>query len=408
MCFTTSDAVFEAEQARRACEGHAGVTVSKVTPVVVFVEPRGDGLEGGVGVNGTRDTYRPELDGLRALAFLAVFVAHVFHVSSGSIASSDAPTPADGAWWFRGVAHAGTFGVDLFFVLSGYLITSILLREETRTGRINLRAFWMRRVLRIWPAYFGLVALAAVFNGMSWSSMAAFATFTANLPIFDASVSGHPVNLHVLWTIQIEEQYYLFWPVLLVLTPSRYRLPMACGLVAMSVIVRAVLFLSGASLYTWILTPARLDALGVGGILALRPPTASRGVKALATASPLVAVIAAGLTLQALVPDMPGYLVRPSWVLVAIFVPFVTAVYFGAVLLAATGARWLASAPLVWIGRVSYGLYLIHMSVLQNLVFLPWPWSVLACFGATLVLAAISYRYLESPFLRLKTRFAHA
>ena len=359
-------------------------------------------------VNATRDTYRPELDGLRALAFLAVFVSHVFQASGVSMASSYAPTPADGAWWFRGVAHAGTFGVDLFFVLSGYLITSILLREETRTGRINLRAFWMRRVLRIWPAYFGLVALAAVFNRMSWSSMAAFTTFTANLPIFDASVADQPVSLHALWTIQIEEQYYLFWPVLLVLTPSRYRLAMTCGLVVMSVIVRAVLFLSGASLFTWTLTPARLDALGVGAILALWPATASRGVKALAAASPLVAVIAAAVTLQAIVPNMPGYLIRPGWALVPIFVPFVTAVYFGAVLLAAASARWLAWAPLVWIGRVSYGLYLIHMSVLQNLVFLPWPWYVLACFGTTLVLAAISYRYFEGPFLRLKTRFAYA
>ena len=109
--------------------------------------------------------YIPQLDGLRFLAFLAVFVAHATN------ANGELPTGSvewyHAEWWGRSALLAGNLGVALFFVLSSYLITSLLVREEDATGRIDVPAFWVRRILRIWPLYFGFVFTYAIFGGLS-------------------------------------------------------------------------------------------------------------------------------------------------------------------------------------------------------------------------------------------------
>lgn len=350
--------------------------------------------------------YRPELDGLRFLAFLAVFMGHVFHLGGAALAPSRPITALDAEWWFRGIAHAGTFGVDLFFALSGYLITTLLLREESLHGRIDIRAFWMRRVLRIWPLYYLFLAVAFIFNEMSRSTAVAFLTFTANLPITVLSIVQQPIYMGILWSIQLEEQFYLLWPLLLVLVPRRFRLPLAIGAIIISIACRAWLFSAGGTLHVWGL---RLDALGVGAMLAMVPlrHVPPRLVKCLGALLPMAAILGAALTSQALHVDDLMLRIRTEWIPVVVWVPTMVAVCCGAALWAVQSSRWLAWRPLVHLGRISYGLYLVHYTVIVGLSSLWWPWRVALSFAGSVLIAEISYRVVERPFLMLKDRFTY-
>ena len=349
-------------------------------------------------------TYRPELDGLRALAFLAVFSAHLFR--GVSLVPLELLGPLDGAWWFRGLALGGAFGVDLFFVLSGYLITTLLLHEERRFGRFHLGAFWARRALRILPAYYALIAGAIVLNQMPLRTALSYLTFTTNLPIFTSSPSAPgPINVGVLWSIQIEEQFYLVWPLLLLVVPRRARWLLALSPILVSLAARAWLVSHGASLHVW---GWRLDALGVGAAMALIPLGAAPAmVRRIGALAPVVAIVGAGLTSQALVVGDPGLHLRSGWLPVAIWMPSLVALVCGAAIWASAGVAWLTWRPLVRLGRISYGLYLIHCTVISWFDDLWWLAYVVLSFVGSVLVAELSYRLIESPFLRLKRRFTH-
>lgn len=351
--------------------------------------------------------YVPEFDGLRCLAFLAVFAAHIFYVAGVPMAPPAALSLDEVGWWWRGIALAGFFGVDLFFVLSGFLITTLLLREEATHGRIDVVSFWIRRALRIWPAYYVLLAFAITFNDMTSGAVAGFATFTANLPLVTGPFGSIPVNLDVLWSLQIEEQFYFVWPLLLTLVPRRFCRFLGIGLVAVSVVCRFLTFSTGASLFTWAFTPARLDALGVGIVLACVPlAPASRLVKRLGLGLPVVAVVAGGLTSQAMRVGDPTLNIRPELLWAVVCIPTVIAAYCGLALRAAQSTRWLRWGPLVHLGRISYGLYLVHFTVISWFSSLSWPATTVLSLAVSVLLAETSYRCLERPFLSLKDRFA--
>jgi peptidoglycan/LPS O-acetylase OafA/YrhL len=336
--------------------------------------------------------YRPELDGLRCLAFLAVFLGHLLLALSEHLAR-----------WVQHLAYAGTFGVDLFFALSGYLITSLLLREDAAYGSIRVLAFWTRRVLRIWPLYFLVLACAVLINGAgSYVALLSAATFTTNLtrvPLPDGYV-----NPGILWTIHVEEQFYAAWPLLLVSAPRRFCWSLALGLIALSVASRAWWFGTGGSLHGWTWTPARLDAIGVGALLAWASRAAPRAVVALGALLPAVAVASAALMLHY---TDATWRVYPGGVLPAVLVPLAVALCCGAVVWSARAWTWLRWRPLTYLGRISYGLYMFHTTVIGVCVALLGSWGALVSALITVALAAASYRWFEAPFLRLKARFPH-
>src|SRR5271168_969519 len=148
--------------------------------------------------------YRPGLDILRALAFLLVFVAH------GLAGYIDKPTQT-GA-----IARAGEFGVCIFFFLSSYLITELLLREKRDTNTVLIRAFYARRILRIWPLYFAMIAVGCFYGLFSPTHTVSLAWGAALLLLFtNWYTAGHgypPGFLFPLWSISLEEQFYLVWP----------------------------------------------------------------------------------------------------------------------------------------------------------------------------------------------------
>ena len=342
----------------------------------------------------------PALDGLRAIAVLMVLVTHFWN------------DPAEYPLLNR-LAAAGWAGVDLFFVLSGFLITSILLASKERPH--YYRNFYARRTLRIFPLYY--LVLVVVLIGLPYIStlpaqlMADRWLYFAYLSNVALAIGGWQLfMMDITWSLAIEEQFYLVWPsVVYVLTRS--RLLIVCViLLVLAPIARLAAFDTLGWRWIHMATPFRLDAFAIGGLLAMvqvsqRAAAATFGV--------------GGLALLTLV--LTGQFARDSFVVGTIGYSL-TALTSGAALKLATASRWLAWRPLRRIGEVSYGMYLLHPLCLiaisvafgavkadvMKLTGWPLPDAVLGLLLASAgvyVVAAICYRVFEAPFLRLKRYF---
>jgi peptidoglycan/LPS O-acetylase OafA/YrhL len=331
--------------------------------------------------------YRPALDGIRALAVLAVLALHV------------------------GYFDGGYQGVDVFFVLSGYLISSILLAEQEKSGRIDFRAFYVRRFLRLYPALIVLLvgvpvaSLLAAYERKRFTAEAMLYALTYITNIAHTAGRGASFFLDHTWSLAIEEQFYLLWPLVLVLLVARLATRRA-----------AALTLAGAALVLWALYAlvtwhwSAADARNL-------PPTDSLELVAGA-----VLAFAPSWALPARTPTAP-ILALGGFALVAAVLPRQGSVGFGYWGIAVTAAASLllighaiadgalttilAWEPLVWLGRRSYGLYLYHFPI-AAVIHLHID-SKTAAAALTVVVsitaAALSYRYVEQPFLRRKHRF---
>ncbi len=217
--------------------------------------------------------YHPELDVLRFFAFALVFVAHAFQrMSPNDLYSRIGLAPV----YMRpisGVIHRGGFGVDLFFVLSAFLITELLLRERRRRGTIDVRSFWIRRILRIWPLYFAFLTFAIIVVPPLLGQMIpfwhriAFFTFVGNYVLAARPEVSQVVS--ILWSVSVEEQFYLLWPLVVFFFFKRLRL-IAAGLWIFSFTVRTLLILGGTGfLPIWYNTFTRMDPIACGMLLAL-------------------------------------------------------------------------------------------------------------------------------------------
>jgi peptidoglycan/LPS O-acetylase OafA/YrhL len=345
--------------------------------------------------------FAPALDGLRAVAVVAVLLYH------------------GGVDWMPG----GFLGVDLFFCLSGYLITSLLLAERRGTGRIDLRAFWLRRARRLLPAAFLVIAvsvaaaailapgdlaqtrgdaLASLFYVDNWHQLLVGQSYFAAFE--------RPSLLRHMWSLSIEEQFYLLWPLALgfgVAGLGARRTGLAAlGLALLSALLMAVLFTSESDpSRVYYGTDTHAVGLLLGATLAFvwplgrfEPP---RRPSALA-----VLDLTAGIALAALVVAMVTWQDYDALVYRGGIAAFsLTAVVLIATVVHPAGraAHLLGSAPLRWIGARSYGIYLWHwpvMALTRPGIDVAWPLPLLlvAQIGLTVALAAASYRWLEQPF----------
>ena len=307
--------------------------------------------------------YRPELDALRFAAFLLVYEAHTLPLPRN-------PGPVLGA-----IRTSGALGVQLFFVLSAYLITELLMREKSRTGTVDLKAFYIRRILRIWPLYFA--ALFACFGlsrllpatPMPLSALLAYLLLVGN---FWSVWNGFlPLGLGALWTICLEEQFYLIWPSLVRLT-SRRTLWIAT--ISLFVLAQVCFFLllrfafqqpvRAGTLWFNSLTHLQYFVFGSALSLALRGrlPPLTPGMRLL--------LAPAGLFLLFLA-NYRFHLADPRTVLSVYLAYLITGLGVCMMLLAVLGvnlsSRW---KPAVWFGKVSYGLYVFHLPMLGILAYL--------------------------------------
>lgn len=346
-----------------------------------------------------RFAYQPALDGLRAVAVLAVMAYH------GGVA------------WMGG----GLLGVDIFFVLSGYLVTSLMLNEHARTATIRLGSFWARRARRLAPGLAVLllgVSAYVYWGGASISASRvrgdAIATllYVANWHYILAAQNyfvryGAPSPLLHTWSLAVEEQFYLIWPPLCLVVLRKWGLRavgrVAAGLALASATLCAALFAGGASIdRLYYGTDTRSQALMVGALLAVifarRVPSGSP-----ARLGGIGAVAAVVLAWCLTTVDGTGPFLYLGGFLVV-------SVATAAVIAASVGAphglisRALSWRPARYVGRISYGLYLYHWPLFLFLTQArtgAGGYALLALrFAATFAVAALSYHLLEAPIRR--------
>lgn len=361
-----------------------------------------------------RSFYRPELDVLRFFAFLAVFLFHFSHPVEFYVEHG---IPRVFATAVNGFLQAGVFGVDLFFVLSAYLITELLLREKEQCGSLDVRAFYLRRVLRIWPLYFFYIGLALipVFNPdhvFTWRHAAAYLLLAGNWSVVAWGWPLHSI-IGPLWTVSIEEQFYLAWPPI-VRTLSRNHIVLAA--IVMLIISNAtriaMVAVHGGQNSVWCNTLARLDPIVAGILLA----AVLRGTIPNFSPATRLGMLAIGILSLALVANYWKIHEPESLLWIPTLVGFpVVALSATLILLSVLGISTPLPESLLYLGKISYGLYVYHAlgNVLSNRLipvhsaFVQLALRPTVALGVTVTLAAVSYAVLEKPFLKLKQRFAH-
>jgi peptidoglycan/LPS O-acetylase OafA/YrhL len=344
----------------------------------------------------------PQLDGLRALAVAAVAWSH----------------------WERPYQFGIPFGagVHLFYVLSGFLITGILLDvRDARDRMTGVRSFYIRRALRIFPAFYVTLAAAwwadipPVRETFGWH-----VTYVSNVQIF--ATETWPGSISHFWSLAVEEQFYLLWPWLVVFAPRQFVGPAILMAIASAPIFRWWLASLGyRENLLAVLMPGSLDSLAMGAFLALVGGDRFKllpqqwlgsflgaGWTAASLAALIVLTGAAGAGVS-----LPPPLMAAKQTLQAI-------VFAWLVMKAVSGIRgWpgriLAAAPVVYVGRISYGVYLVHgfagdllAAVGVNSREIPEPWRFLVLCLLTLGVAATSWHLMEQPINALKTRFPYA
>lgn len=315
-----------------------------------------------------------------------------------------------------GIGAMGAFGVDVFFALSSYLITELLLREKEQFGEVDLRAFYVRRILRIWPLYFAFlgfaVALTFVNPGqhIGWRAGMAFSLLAGNWWIV---FRGFPSSIiFPLWSVSIEEQFYVTWPALARRISQRGMAVAALAMLAVATAARLYLGAHHAGeTQVWCNTFARLDPIAAGILAALALRGEAPKLPPLARAT----LAAFGLGCIAMAADY--WVIKGDPLATSSMLLGYPAVALGSVALlvaALSEKAMLNKSALVYLGRISYGLYVFHVLglFLSDYVIQGAETSILRyllrdaiALAFTIALAAASYRWLETPFLRLKQKF---
>jgi peptidoglycan/LPS O-acetylase OafA/YrhL len=353
--------------------------------------------------------YHPELDALRFFAFLAVYICHAIPATSARVAV------------IEDIKDAGNFGVCLFFLLSAYLITELLRRELEEFGTIAIRAFYLRRILRIWPLYFAVVVFYAIggvfFHALRMETGRVIAYF---LLAGNWYIALHPwiqTPLRALWSISVEEQLYLVWPLLGKFGGKRAFMLAAIALTPLSLMT---VFIVADGPYAWntvwlnSFVQSLFFACGALLALALRGhlPGLRTWERAALAAVGLLAWWVSASVIQIKRPDVH---VAPAqfcigYVLVA----------YGCIclFLSVSGVeKHFVPSWMAYLGKISFGLYVFHETAFllvdeaqKHILHRDAAWLLflnkIVALGVTVLLAWASYRFYELPFLRLKQHYA--
>ena len=361
--------------------------------------------------------YKPQLDGLRCLAFIGVFCAH----------------------WFLHRAWYGGFGVQIFFVLSGYLITGILLDNEAGRLRDRLKAFMCRRALRVFPAYLAILGVLALMGSPAFAkSWPWHASYTYNVYVWLGTFHGKHAELFLndwygaglhLWSMSVEEQYYLVWPFLLWLTPRRFRTPLMILGIVTSIAARIAFDQANPKAWYGALPIVCGEYVLWGGLVAALERGRIRRI-----IPPIPAILAGSLLFGLLVavakptrepgPLFTQFITVPNDATWALGVQTGYALSFSLVIWGLSNLRGglllrVASwPPFVHVGKISYGLYLVHLpiwgltvSILSRHPTLAEerfrPLIFVVQLAVTVAIASLSWIVLEKPINDLKSRFPY-
>lgn len=342
----------------------------------------------------------PSLDGLRAVAISGVIVSHL---------TMQAGQRGYHGWFAKELEPLGTYGVELFFVISGFLITTLLLEQWKKHDTLQLRRFYFRRTLRIFPAYYVFLALMGLAATLGIVQLSARDFLFPGLYVSDYFVPPHRIVQHS-WSLAVEEQFYLVWPCALVLLKPRRAFTVAALGILLVPIVRVIAlhhFPHLDPLTFMYQFNSRADALATGCVLAGIRRGLHRNLLYMQILSarwfflvPLL-TLAVALAPGSIYSNSMVYRVHALATLTAFNIGAALTIDWGAVRTNTWTARLLNSRPLVAIGVISYSLYLW-----QEVFFDPFStaWYTRTPINVVLVaVAAIaSYRCVERPFLRLR------
>jgi peptidoglycan/LPS O-acetylase OafA/YrhL len=344
---------------------------------------------------GSMKNHLAQLDGLRGIAILIVILGHLLVYDYGFGNYKLSPLPP--------------MGVDLFFVLSGFLITGILLRVKGQKG--YFKNFYARRALRVWPLYYLLLAFlfliaAPHFHALSFDRggprWIIYSLYLQNICYKQFYLMG-PATLTVTWSLAVEEQFYLVWPLLVYLLSPKKLAVILTGIILTAPVARIIVTNFGIDPYFNPL--CRLDAMAMGSLLGMWIHFRKPGPSQMRLAA--VQILAFVLT---------GEIVLFSLHLIPIGSKSLISLGFVAIVLLALStpafSRGLSVKPLVLTGGYSYCMYLTHVgvalmihsrmpgsSIFQDLV------RSICIVGSTYVVASLSWRFVEEPILRLKRHF---
>jgi len=372
-----------------------------------------------------KSIYFENLDGLRAMAFTMVFLFHFFAYIPFVAHTAFGET-------LKTFILEGHLGVNLFFVLSGFLITYLLIAEKEQSGRINVRYFYIRRILRIWPLYF-LVVLSGFFiyplltHQFAWSGIREhlpyYVFFTGNFDrVFTGFAGVGNDALGVLWSVAVEEQFYIFWPLVMMLVDKKYYVPICLAVIATSLVYRYANAGSYGKFYFH--TFSVMSDLAVGALLAFQAFYKTKVFRYLQN-SPRVFIGSVYVLLFIAIIYLQDWWHLNTFILV--FERLILSVFFAFIIFEQCFARFslFKIGKWHWLGKtgiISYSLYCLHMYTIvllqkfnilmgydglsHSLFFL----EMIVLYALNLAVAYLSYRYFEKLFLNLKQKFviAHA
>jgi peptidoglycan/LPS O-acetylase OafA/YrhL len=344
-----------------------------------------------------RKKYFRELDSIRFLAFLFIFIHHTHRIELPVIS---------------GIQRVGWIGVDIFLCLSAFLLTRLLLIESQVTGKIALKKFYVRRILRIWPLYFAylllVLSITTVFDIMKESHhrFITLATFTDNIATAVHGYNPLPATSH-LWTISYEEQFYLLLPfcvLLLIKLDTKGRVILLGIVTAMSVVAR-ILFMNASEPHfqpaVWVLPITHFESITAGFLLAFFHEKVSGRLILFG----MFSILSFSILLLLPFPEN-------SYLHVFICYPVAAFFSFSVVALAVicNSKQSFFLAVMRYLGRISYGLYIFHLLCLTLVYhFKPFDNEFYNAFVALItcvILAALSFELFEKRFLKLKHRYS--
>jgi len=358
----------------------------------------------------------PSVEGLRGFCFLSVFLTH--YLLPGTLQNQNGFV----FYSWKALKSLGYFGVPTFFVLSGYLIGGILYNTRQKEG--FFRVFYARRILRVFPVYYlTLIIIACIdvslrfhLNHRFWAHFLYIQNFLPSLPKLWAE---HPVPIEHFWTLAVEEQFYLVWPLVVWFFPRRRKLiGITCFLIAASWAIRlAAPVLSLTLLQVTYLTPTRVDGILFGVLLGfLRGSFLVERVKPWTKWFALAGILGVAIRSVFMLHDWPI-----SYLGAEIMLPLLNLVAVAIVIEVLQEESWVnrvcRKSWICWVGKLSYSLYVFHYlfygwykrSLLPALaIHMSPPIAVIAgsliILAFTFVLSMLSYRFLEAPALRMKKR----
>jgi peptidoglycan/LPS O-acetylase OafA/YrhL len=350
------------------------------------------------------------LQALRGIAVLLVVCSHFYTVvSTDPLFLEVTPLP-----WINQAFSRGFLGVDIFFVLSGFLITSLLFKESEKNIRSNLKGFYSRRALRILPALYALIIvsfLIAIWEGSSlvyqWNSTWSALLFISNWT-FEPFFLQTQDDLGHLWSLAVEEQFYIVWPIVF-FTLRRLRIHWSAITFAMAVLVVVIAVYRNSLwssqvpwLFIYLKTETRSDAILIGCIFAYIFRYVSVSPKLLKTVGYISVILL--IAVAYFCSDVEkGFLYQGGFSLIAFLAGMVI---LAVVLVPSFAGPVVNSRMIIWWGQRSYGIYLWHLPIFRlfgrNEFFGSDFLRIVIATGISLGVAELSWRVIEQPFIRIK------